>query len=150
MIRWIVEIEWKKIVLCGFLYTVFATVIHQIEAVITMKYYLMPEYFGVWSKLMMPSAGPPPANFFITSIIFTFGSGISIALVYGYIRNMLPKSFWKRVLFFADLLIGTSFIFFTLPCYLLFNLPVQLLLSWFISGFIILVFTSFSLVKLIN
>jgi hypothetical protein len=149
-IKWIREIKWGKIVLSGLIYTVFTTIIRQIEIAATMKYYLMSQYFGIWSKFMMPSAGPPPASFIIMSTVFTFASGLSLGLIYCYLREFLPKSFWHRVTFFADLMIGTSFIFFTLPCYLLLNLPVQLLLSWFISGFIILVLASYSLVKIIN
>ena len=99
---------------------------------------------------MMPNTGPPPLNFIVTSSTFTFASGLSIGLVYYYIRNLLPKQFWHRVTFFTDLMIGTSFIFFTLPVYLLFNLPFQLLLSWFISSFIILFLTSLTLVKIIK
>lgn len=150
MFKWIREIKLRKIILCAILYTVFATIMHQIEAILTIKYYMMPEYFGVWSKTMMPTAGPPTASFFVISSIFTIATGISLALVYSYVRSMLPKSFWKRVLFFADFMIGASFIFFTIPSYLLFNIPPQLLISWFISGFFILVFTSFTLVKIIN
>jgi hypothetical protein len=56
----------------------------------------------------------------------------------------------ERVLLFADLMIGLQFIFFILPVYLLFNLPVQLLVSWFISNFIILVATSYTCVKFIK
>ncbi|KKP61353.1 MAG: hypothetical protein UR54_C0003G0004 [Candidatus Roizmanbacteria bacterium GW2011_GWA2_34_18] len=148
--KWLKELNWKKILLVGLIYTVFTTVIRQLEVVLTMKYYQMSQYFGVWSKLMMPNAGPPPPSFMIMSLVFTLYSGISLAVVYYYIRNLLPKLFWKRVFFFADLMIAASFIFFTLPCYLLFNLPPQLLLSWFISGFIILVLTSLALVKIIN
>lgn len=150
MTKWLRDIKWTKIVLCGFIYAIFTTIIRQVEAVITMKYYVMPQYFGVWSKVMMPSAGPPPPDFFIISLVFTFVTGVSLALIYSYLRSILPKSFKERVLLFADLMIATSFIFFTLPSYLLFNLPPQLLLSWFISGFIILVVTSYMLVKIIN
>ncbi len=149
-IKWIKEIKWGKLFLCGLLYLVFATAIRQIEIILTMRYYLMPQYFGVWSQSMMPNTGPPPLNFIVTSSTFTFASGLSIGLVYYYIRNLLPKQFWHRVTFFTDLMIGTSFIFFTLPVYLLFNLPFQLLLSWFISSFIILFLTSLTLVKIIK
>jgi hypothetical protein len=148
--KWLKELSWKKIVFVGLIYTVFATIIHQIEAILTMKYYQMPQYFGIWSKLIMPTAGPPPPEFFIISIIMSFYTGIALTLVYYYIKNLLPKLFWKRVFFFADLMIATSFIFFTLPSYLLLNLPLQLLISWFISGFIVLVLTSFTLVKIID
>ncbi|EKE14615.1 MAG: hypothetical protein ACD_12C00389G0001 [uncultured bacterium] len=135
-IKWIKEIKWGKIFFCGLIYLVFATVIHQIEVIFAMKY--------------LPNAGPPPLSFMIKSATFTFATGLSIGLVYYYIRNLLPKQFLHRVTFFADLMIGTSFIFFTLPVYILFNLPFQLLLSWFVSGFIILFLTSFTLVKIIN
>ncbi|EKE14853.1 MAG: hypothetical protein ACD_12C00266G0005 [uncultured bacterium] len=149
-IKWIKTIKWGELFLCGLIYLILATVIRQIEVILTMKYYLMPQYFGVWSQSMMPNAGPPPPSFMIKSATFTFASGLSIGLVYYYIKNLLPKQFWHRVTFFADLMIGTSFIFFTLPVYLLFNLPIQLLLSWFISGFIILFLTSLTLVKVIK
>jgi hypothetical protein len=148
--KWLRELSWKKIFFTAFIYTLYTTVIRQIEAFLTMKYYQMPQYFGVWSKTMMPTAGPPPQEFFITSLIFTFYSGISLALVYYYIRALLPKLFWKRVFLFADLMVAASFIFFTIPSYLLFNLPVELILSWFASSFIILLLTSLTLVKIIN
>lgn len=149
-IKWISKIKWSKVFIVGFIYTLAATLIHQVEAVLNLKYYMMPEYFGVWSKTMMPKAGPPPMDFFIKSTIITFVSGISLALVYYYIRDMLPKNFRERVLLFADLMIGLQFIFFTLPIYLLINLPMALLISWFISGFLILVITSYFCVRIIK
>ena len=98
----------------------------------------------------MPATGPPPMTFYVTSAIFTFASGIMLVLVYYYLREMLPTDFRKRVFFFADLLVGLQLVFFTFPAYLLFNLPVGLLVSWFISSFIILVGTSFLTVKIIG
>lgn len=148
--RWILKINWGKVFIVGFIYTAIATILHQVEAVLTLKYYMMPEYFGVWSKTMMPKAGPPPVDFFIKSIVMTLVSGISLALVYYYIHDMLPTNFRERVLLFADLIIGLQFIFFTLPVYLLFNLPLGLLISWFISSFLILVVTSYTCVKIIK
>lgn len=148
--KWLNRLHWKKIILIGFIYTVFATIVHQIEIILTMKYYQMPQYFGIWSRWMKPLGGPPSADFVILFLVLTFYPGISLALIYCYIRDLLPKLFWKRVFFFADLMISASFIFFTLPCWLLFNLPPQLLVSWFISSFIILVLTSYTLVKIID
>ena len=99
---------------------------------------------------MMLDAGLPSADFFIKSVILTLVSGISLALVYYYIRDMLPKNLRERVLLFADLMIGLQFIFFSLPVYLLFNLPMGLLISWFISNFLIFVATSYVCVKIIK
>lgn len=149
-IKWISKINWGKVFIVGLFYTIIATVAHQIEAMISLKYYMMPQYFGVWSKLMMPKMGPPPTDSFITSTIITFTSGISLSLVYYYIRDMLPKNIQERILLFADLMIGLQFVFFTLQVYLLFNLPIMLLVSWFISSFFILVATSYICVKIIK
>ena len=150
MIKWIAEINWKHVVLSGSIYTVIATVIHQLEAFASMRYYTDPAYLGVWSKLMMPVAGPPPVSFFITSTVLTLVTGISLAVVYYYVRNMLPKHEMKRTFYFADILVSLSVVFFTLPTYLMFNIPVGLLVSWFISSFIILVSASYTFVKIIK
>jgi membrane protein insertase Oxa1/YidC/SpoIIIJ len=111
---------------------------------------MMPEYFGLWSKVMMPTAGPPPPSFVVTSLVFTLVTGVSLALIYYYLKDHLPENRKKRIFYFADLMIGTSFIFFTLPTYLLFNVPMGLLVSWFISTFIILTASSWVLVKIIK
>jgi hypothetical protein len=150
MIKWIADINWKHVFFIGVIYTIVATIVHQIEVFLTINYYTNPAYFGVWSKIMMPVAGPPPVSFFITSTTLTFVTGLSLAVVYYYVKNMLPKKFMQRVFFFADLLIGLSFIFFTLPTYLMFNVPIGLLLSWFISSFVILVTTAYTCVKIIK
>lgn len=137
-VKWISKINWEKVFTVGFIYTIIAILVHQVEVMITSRYY------------MMLDAGLPSSDFFIKSVILTLVSGISLALVYYYIRDMLPKNLRERVLLFADLMIGLQFIFFSLPVYLLFNLPMGLLISWFISSFLIFVATSYVCVKIIN
>lgn len=157
MIKWMSKINTGKLVQVGLIYTVVATVVHQIEAMLTMNYYLDPAYAGLWSKLMMPTslagtpiAGPPPAAFFITSLILSFVIGISLGLIYYYVRDMLPARQWERVFFFTDLMIATSFLFSTLPMYLMLNVPVGLLVSWFVSSFVILLISAYSFVRLLK
>ena len=150
MTFWITKIAWGKLLLSALIFTVISYVVHIIEAMLTIKYYMMPQYFGLWSKLMMPSSGPPPAAFTITSIVFAFVTGISVGLIYYYLRDHLPPVGFKRVFYFADILIATTFLFFTLPSYLMFNVPVGILVSWFISAFIILTAGSLVLVKIVK
>jgi hypothetical protein len=150
MIKWITKIHWGKVILVGFLFTLVSTVIHNIEAMLMLKYYMMPQYFGVWSKIMMPSAGPPPMQFFVISILMTFTSGVSLAIIYYYLREYLPKGYFRRVTYFADLMAATSLVFFTLPVFLMFNVPLPLLGSWFISTFITLVAASIIIVKVLR
>lgn len=144
---WINNISWPKVIKLGLLYTLLSFVVHQIEAVLTIKYYLMPQYFGVWSKLMMPQVGPPSVDFFITSIVFSLVTGIGICLIYYYLLGHLPKQKTKRVFYFADLMLGTYLVFFTLPTYLMFNLPPALIGFWFVSAFVIVTVYSWLLVK---
>jgi MFS family permease len=148
--EWIKRVDWKKVILSALIFTVIAFIVRQIEAILTMKYYTLPAYFGVWSKLMMPEAGPPPLSFMMTSFVFIFATGLSLALVYVYLREFLPKEERRRMLTFTDLLVGLSIVLFTLPVYLLFNVPVQLLLSWFISFFVIIFAGSYVFVKVIK
>jgi len=132
------KIRWGKVVLAALLYLVIATVVHQIETALTMRYYLMPEYFGVWSKVMMPKAGPPPTGFFLTSLVFSFIGGLVLASFYDLAKDFLGKSCCSKTCGFVCWTVALSLVFFSLPAYLLLNLPLMLLVVWFISGAVIL------------
>ena len=149
-VKWIAKIHWGRVLLIGLLFTVAATLVHMAEAAIMLPYYQMPKYFGVWSPWMMPASGPPPMEFFVITTIANFVTGLSLCIIYYYVRELLPKGFWKRTTYFADLMVATSFIFFTIPCLALFNLPYQLVISWFVSGFVLNLAAAFMIVKIIK
>ena len=149
-VKWIGKINWGKVFLIGILYTALSMVVRQVEMLWTMKYYVDPAYFGVWNKLMMPSAGPPPPEFFIVSAIITLSVGMSLTIIYYYLKEYLPKGYIPRSFFFADLMVATSFIFFTLPTFLMFNVPYALLASWFVSTFVIILVSSLTIVKIVG
>ncbi len=157
MVKWIGSIQWGRVLLVGFLYSVISVVIRQLEMIWTFHYYTDPKYFGLWNPLMMPvsrvggsAIAPLSSEFYIVSGIITFMTGMSLAIIYYYLKDYLPKGYMKRSFFFADLMVATSFIFFTLPSILLFNAPYGLLASWFVSSFIILLVTSLTIVKVIG
>lgn len=133
-------------------------VVRQIEMIWTLKYYMDPAYFGLWSKIMMPAspnlggpiAGPPPIDFFLVSIIANIFTGIGLTLIYYYLKDYLPKGYFKRSFFFADLLVTTSFLFFTVPVVLLFRVPLTLLGYWFLSSFFVATAASMVIVKIIG
>lgn len=149
-VKWITRINWGKVFLIGFLYTVVSMVVRQVEMLWTIKYYMDPRYFGVWNKLMMPNVGPPPPEFFIISAIITFSVGMSLTIIYYYLKEYLPKGYIPRSFFFADLMVATSFVFFTLPVFLMFNVPYGLLASWFVSTFVIILVSSLTIVKIVG
>ncbi len=148
--RWISQINLKQTFLCGFYYTIISFIVHEVEALTMMRYYTDPQYFGLWSKIMMPSAGPPPIGFFITTLIISFVTGVSLSIIYVYMHAYLPKDFKTRVIYLTEISVCFSFLFFTLPSYQLFNIPPALLVSWFVSTFAIMLPTSYMLVKIIK
>lgn len=104
-----------------------------IEPVLTIQYYMMPQYFDVWSRLMMPKAGPPPTEFYVLSFLSAVVTGIILAWFYDWIKKLLPKDFWARVASFTGLVLLLDILFWALPTALLINLPAAVILSWILS-----------------
>ncbi|MBM3255866.1 MAG: hypothetical protein FJZ04_00120 [Candidatus Moranbacteria bacterium] len=150
MCQLVKDVRWKKVLVCGFIALIIAIVVRQIEAMLTMDYYKMPELFGVWSKLMMPQAGPPGVEFFLVSILSAFLSGTTLAALYEIIRDKLETGTWKRALNFTCFALWLGIIFFTLPVILLINLPLELMSIWFISSAIILFLSSLVFGKILK
>ena len=144
------SIRWGKVFLAGILFAIIATVIHSIESFLTMNYYLMRDYFSVWSKVMMPSAGPPPTSFFITSILFSLITGVTLAIFYDLIKEKLAKTDLGKAICFTGMAITLATVFFTLPVYLLINIPAGVLISWFASGVVIFLLSSLIFAKILK
>ncbi len=140
-----------KIFLFGVIYAVIAQVIHTLGAFVTMPYYMIEEYFPVWSKIMMPTAGPPPVSFYLYSLVFSIITGMLIAYVYTIVRSSFKqKSLVKKGLFYGLLVFLVGALPSTLGMILLINLPVMLLVAWAIESLIILLLTGMILAKLIK
>ena len=128
---------WKDMFVGALVFTVIATVVHQVEAMLTMGYYTDPRYAGLWSKVMMPTAGPPPLSFFITSLIISYLTGWFVVGVYQIIKSEFGKGYWTKAVNAAGLFWKAGVIFFLLPLYLMFNVPLLLLVWWAVSSAII-------------
>lgn len=144
------SIRWGKVLLGGILFAILATTVHSIESFLTMNYYLIPDYFSVWSKLMMPNAGPPPTSFFITSILFSFLTGIVLAIFYDLIKEKLARTYIQKSVCFTAVVVTLATVFFTLPVLLLINIPIGLQVSWFFTSVIIFLLTSFIFAKILK
>ena len=123
--------DWKKILMVAVAMTVIAQVIHILESILTLGYYMDPAYFGVWSKIMMPTAGPPPAAFYYYSLVFALVSWATFGLVYEKLGGAIrEKQEIKRGLEFGTLVFLVAGIPTVLTMYLLINLPSGLLATW--------------------
>jgi hypothetical protein len=138
------NINWGKIFLAAVVFMIISFVMNMAISWLTMGFYMMPQYWPVWSKVMMPEAGPPPTSFYIWALIFDFITGLVLAKLYVHIRQTIGQSLWSKVICFTCILTGLSIVFFTFPLYLLINLPLTLILYWLggsiVSYFIISIF----------
>lgn len=124
-----------KVIAAGIVFAIISQVIHMIEAGIYMDYYIDPAYFGLWSKLMMPSAGAPPAEFFITGMIFGTIAGLLYSYVYLTIKgSIMDANPWMRGLKFGWLLFLVAGLPMFLTTYLIMAIPFQLNFGWLWSG----------------
>lgn len=139
MPKWIKHIHWGKTFGIGVLFTILSTVIRQIEMLWTVKYYT-DSVFSVHQ----------PFELFVLSTVINIFTGMALTIIYYYLKEYLPKGYMKRSFFFADVLVATSFLFFTVPVAMLFRMPYALLGYWFLSAFFIIVFSSLIIVKIIG
>jgi len=140
--------SWARIIVAGILFVIVSQIIHSVEAYATLDFYMDPTYCQVeaetgnvgvcvWSKIMMPTAGPPPNEFYYYSIVFGVITGIIYAVVYAMIKkSVLGKTIVKQGIYFGFFLFLLGIPHF-LSMYLLINLSTMLLVYWTISGLIV-------------
>jgi hypothetical protein len=132
------KIDSVKLILAALGIMVTGFIIHSIGSFLTYGYYADVNYIRVWSKLMMPTMGPPPKEFYYYSLFF----GFITAFIYAYVYSVLEKALPGRVMFEKGLWYGW-FLFLvntipaTLSLYLLINLPTALIFEWAIEGLLL-------------
>ena len=131
------KISVNRILLTGLVFAIVAQILNTVGAFLTMSYYLIPQYFPVWSRLMMPTAGPPPMSFYFLSLLFGFVAGTLFALVYTLIKGSLPKPLWLRGIYYGLLVFLVGGIPGYLSMMLLINLPFGLIAFWAFEGLVI-------------
>lgn len=128
----------KGIVIAAFLFMIIAQVVHTLGSYATMDFYTDPDYFHLWSEIMMPNMGPPGMEFFAFSVAFNFITAFIFTWFYSLIKGAVPgkMSFTKGVNYGILLFIITSIPGF-LSMYLLLSIPVMLNIGWMIEALII-------------
>ncbi|MCX5725927.1 MAG: hypothetical protein NT030_01880 [Candidatus Saganbacteria bacterium] len=128
---------WKAII-AAVVIVIIAQIIHGIGAQVGMGYYLDPAYFSVWSKIMMPEAGPPPASFYYLSILFGFITYLLFAGIYPLLKGSIAgDGAIQKGLIYGIIVFLLGPVAGYLSLYLLINLPLGLILIWGVESFII-------------
>ena len=144
-------INWKGIIIAGIVFAVISQIVHTGFAFLEMDYYFDETYFSVWSKLMMPVAGPPPADFYYYSIGFGIIAGMLFALVYAVIGMHSPgDTVTNKGLMYGFLIFLIAGIPSALAMFLLINLPAMLIAFWTIENLVIYLIGGVTTAKLVK
>jgi hypothetical protein len=131
-----------KLVICSVIVTIISEAIYRLGTIANMRYYTNPAYADVWSKVVMPTAGPPPQSFYLYSLLFTFITAVLFVLVFQIVLRGVPGSGpAMRGLMYGFLVFLVAGIPGMLSMYLLIHLPTGLIWSWTIQGFIVYLVT---------
>lgn len=124
--------KYLKFLLAAVIITIIMQIIYiVVDGMIAVDLYKDPAYFPVWSKLMMPAEGAPPASFMYLSLLFNFISAVLFTLVYVVLKNGVPgASISFKGLTFGALMFLIAGIPGALAMFLLLNLPLSLILLW--------------------
>jgi len=127
----------KQILLSALVFAVVSQIVHTLGSFPTMDYYTDPANFGLWSRLMMPTAGPPGTEFYVASFAFSFITGCIFAWVYSIIRKSVPgkdvmNGFNYGLMLF--LMVGVPY---TLSNILLLAIPIGLQMEWALETLVI-------------
>lgn len=135
--------DWRKMIklnqlfLSAVVFAAISQVVHTIGAAAMMDYYTNPDYFPLWSTLMMPAEGPPGSEFFMASIVISFVIGLVFAAVYQMIKGSIPGTGVKKGLNYGLLLFLLVGVPYTLTSYLILAIPTTLLMAWAVESFVI-------------
>ncbi len=139
-----------KIILAAIAFTVIGVVINTAVSMLTMSYYMDPAYFSVWSKLMMPEAGPPPVSFYAYSIAFSFVIALIFAGVYTKVSDMIKSGGARKGLRYGFGLFLVAGIPYFLTNLLLINLPLGLSVVWLLSSLVIYLIGGIVIAKILK
>lgn len=139
------------IILAAIAFLIISQVIHTLEAYATMSYYTDPTYATVWSKIMMPKAGPPPMEFYYYSWTFSFITGLLFAGVYTVVGKSVPgNTIVKKGLIYGLLIWLVGGLSGSLAMVLLVNLPIDLIGYWTVSGLIVDLLAGIAIAKIVK
>ena len=144
------NINFKKVAISSIVFLIISQIINTVTAVFTMSYYTNPEYFALWSKLMMPANGPPGTEFFLASIIINIIIGIILAGSYSLLAVAIPGEGISKSINYGILLFLIAGIPFTLSMFLLFAVPRSLLVYWAISTLVIYMISGAAFAKIMG
>ena len=141
----------KNVVLASVAIVIVGQIVHMVGAMLTMQYYVDPDYAGVWSRLMMPAPGPPPMEFYYVSLALSFAAALIYVVTYGILKKSIPgKGAVEKGLMYGAILFMVG----SVPGYLamleLINLPAMLIFEWAAESLVVFLASGLIIAKLMK
>lgn len=131
--------------------TIIAQLVHGLDGFFAMDYYTNPANASLWSKIMMPNAGPPPASFFYYSIGFGLIGAIIFTAIYTWLKNSLPgNTLSKKGAAYGLIVFLLAGIPGALSMILILNLPLGLIALWTAEDLMIKLFGAVSVAYILK
>lgn len=143
-------VNYLRVVVAAVFYAVVAQVIHTLGAMVEMPFYMDPNYFQVWSKMMMPSEGAPPASFFAYSVTVAIITGVILAAVFSVVGKALHGTPLRRGVTYGFIVFLLAGLLGAFSLYMLINLPPMLIVYWTVENLIVFLLSGAAFGKLIQ
>lgn len=144
------KINWTRVVLAAIAFAVIAFIVNNIGAIMSMNYYTDPANSALWSKVMMPGAGPPGMEFYAFSIGSIFVTGLIFAWAYALLKDSIPGAGRAKGLCYGFILFLLAGVSYTLSVYMLFAVPAALVFEWAVQSLFLYVIAGIVFEKLIK
>lgn len=132
-------------------FALISLIVYTLSSFLSMGYYTDPANSQIWSKIMMPVQGPPPAIFFIFSIAVSLLSGALFAGAYSLVIKSIPGSgIVSKGLNYGIFLFLVSGLPGALGMWLLLNVPSGLLVVWTIENLVVTLLGAMAMAKMIK
>jgi hypothetical protein len=146
-----VPMDWKKASIAAVAFAIISQVVYFIGATFDMGYYADPANASLWSRSMMPVAGPPPLEFFLMSLAMGFATGLLYALAFTLVHKGLNakgvvQTGLKFGLFLFAMVSVTGFVSMSL----LLAIPTGLQFSWLLQGLAISLASGLAYAKIMS
>ncbi len=143
--------DYKRILVAALFVMFISLIIHTAGSFLDMDYYTNSENFSLWSNIMMPDIGPPGIEFYGLSLVFGLITGLIFTIFYILIaKTIRQKTVLKTGLFYGILLFILTQIPMIFSMFLLFAIPIGLLLSWVLQSLIIAMISGVGIVYIVR
>jgi hypothetical protein len=127
----------SRILIASFVFLIISQLLHIGGLTVSMDYYTHPNYYEVWSPLLISFGNINTGiSFFYMSIIFGFIGAIIFVSIFAMLGSSIPGSAIKKGLTFGFVIFLIANVPGTLSMFLLLAIPLEIVILWTLESFL--------------